>query len=406
MHASAGRNVLVGVTGGIAAYKSPELVRRLRDSGANVRVAMTQGARAFVQPLTFQAVSGQPVHHDLLDTEAEAAMGHIELARWADDIIIAPASADFMARLAHGLADDLLATLCLATDAQIWLAPAMNRLMWANPATRANTALLRERGLRMLGPGEGDQACGELGAGRMLEPHELVTALDEPVDGRLAGCHVLITAGPTREPLDPVRYLTNRSSGRMGFAIAEAARALGAEVTLIAGPSSEATPAGISRIDVETAAEMHEAVMTRRPSVDILIAAAAVADYRPSEPAGEKIKKAGQHASLALTQNPDILADAARGDDDRPRLVVGFAAETQDLITNARDKLRRKGADLMAANWVGDPDAGLDSAVNALELISAADQVSLPSSPKPRLAQQLMDHISERYHAATANPSP
>lgn len=406
MHAMAGRHVLVGVTGGIAAYKTPDLVRRLRDAGAEVRVAMTEGARAFVQPLTFQAVSGQPVHHDLLDADAEAAMGHIELARWADAILIAPASADFIARLSHGMADDLLATLCLATDAPIWLAPAMNRLMWANPATQANAAVLRDRGIRLLGPGEGDQACGELGAGRMLEPAELLAALDEPASGELAGCHVLITAGPTREPLDPVRYLTNRSSGRMGFAIAAAARARGARVTLVAGPSQEPTPAGVERIDVETAAAMREAVMARRSDATIVIAAAAVSDYRPADPTAEKIKKDTQTTSLALERNPDILAEVAAQDGDRPALVVGFAAETQDLVANARDKLQRKGADIIAANWVGRPDSGFDSTTNALELVTPTATTSLPATDKATLADQLMARITEHYHAQASTARP
>ena len=406
MHAVAGRHVLVGVTGGIAAYKTPDLVRRLRAAGAEVRVVMTEGARAFVQPLTFQAVSGQPVHHDLLDADAEAAMGHIELARWADEILIAPASADFMARLAHGFADDLLATLCLATDARIWLAPAMNRLMWANAATRANADLLRERGMRLLGPGEGDQACGELGAGRMLEPPDLVAALDEPMRTDLAGRHVLVTAGPTREPIDPVRYLTNRSSGRMGFAIAAAARARGARVTLVAGPSQEPTPGGIERIDVETAAAMREAVMARRDDTDIVIAAAAVSDYRPSDPATNKIKKEADTLSLALERNPDILAEVGANDEGRPTLVVGFAAETQDLIANARDKLQRKGADMIAANWVGRPDSGFDSSINALELVTGDATISLPATDKTALADQLMARITEQFHAQASTTSP
>ena len=405
MHATAGRNVLIGVSGGIAAYKTPDVVRRLRDQGANVRVAMTAGARAFVQPLTFQAVSGQPVHHDLLDTEAEAAMGHIELARWADEILIAPASADFMARLAHGLADDLLTTLCLASDARIWLAPAMNRLMWANEATQANARILRERGFQILGPGEGDQACGELGAGRMLEPAELVTALDDTPAGDLSGCQVLITAGPTREPIDPVRYITNRSSGRMGFAIATAARERGARVTLIAGPSALPTPQGVDRIDVETAMEMHDAVMAHRSLADIVVATAAVADYRPAETAAMKLKKEESTGNLTLTRNPDILTALASADSQRPRLVVGFAAETNDLVANARDKLARKNADLIAANRVGEPNSGFDSTVNALELISAQTTVTLPAADKSALARDLMAHIAEQYYA-TADPHP
>ncbi|WP_435103389.1 bifunctional phosphopantothenoylcysteine decarboxylase/phosphopantothenate--cysteine ligase CoaBC [Arhodomonas sp. AD133] len=396
----AGCHILLGVTGGIAAYKSPDLVRRLRDAGAEVRVALTAAAMEFVRPLTFQAVSGNPVHHDLLDPNAEAAMGHIELARWADHILVAPASADFMARLTHGFADDLLATLCLASDAPITLAPAMNRLMWANPATRANRATLAERGVRFIGPGEGDQACGETGAGRMSEPSDIVAALAGSGDDRLAGQRILITAGPTREAIDPVRYLSNRSTGAMGFAIAAAAAARGGEVTVVAGPCPAATPAGVTRIDVETAVEMHEAVIARAGDSDLFIAAAAVADYRAAEAAPEKLKKRDDEGGLTLTlvRNPDILREVAALRSRRP-FVVGFAAETERLAEHARDKRRRKGADLIAANWVGRPDSGFESERNALEVFWEDGHTSLASAPKRELADALMELITEQYHA-------
>src|SRR5262245_50237138 len=293
MRSPAPHRVLLGVTGRSAAYKSADLVRRLRERDIEVQVVMTAGAREFVTPLTFQALSGQPVRSDLWDASAEAAMGHIELARWADRILIAPASADFLARLAHGLADDLLTTLCLATDRPIAVAPAMNRLMWANAATQANVAMLASRGVRVLGPAEGDQACGEVGPGRMLEPLDLVEEilLLAPGDGVLAGRKVLITAGPTRERIDPVRFITNRSSGKMGFAVAQAAREAGAEVVLVSGPVTIPTPPGVQRHNVESAADMLETVLREVPRADIFISTAAVADYRPRNPAEQKIKK-------------------------------------------------------------------------------------------------------------------
>ena len=331
------KRVLLGVTGGIAAYKSPDLVRRLIARGAEVQVVMSSGAQSFVTPLTFQAVSGRPVRSELWDTAAEAAMGHIELARWAEIILIAPATADFIARLAHGRADDLLTTLCLATEAPIVIAPAMNRIMWANKATQANIATLSERGVRVLGPGSGDQACGETGLGRMLEPIELAESLLSPPtnSGLLAGLNIMITAGPTRECIDPVRYLTNRSSGKMGFAVASAALEAGAHVTLVAGPVNLATPASaIKRIDVQSARDMHAAVHRHIGETDVFIAAAAVADFQPAKVAKEKIKKDGKPVALQLEPAPDIIksvADLAK----RP-FVVGFAAETNDVEDNAR----------------------------------------------------------------------
>lgn len=389
-----GRRILLGVTGGIAAYKSADLVRRLRDAGAEVRVVMTAAAAQFVGPLTFQAVSGNAVHQDLLDPQAEAGMGHIELARWADTVLVAPASADFMARLAHGFANDLLTTLCLATEAEIVLAPAMNRVMWANAATQANARILRERGVRLLGPGEGDQACGEVGAGRMLEPLELVALLAPQNGGPLSGKRVLITAGPTREPIDPVRYITNRSSGKMGFAVAAAARQAGAEVTLVAGPVRLETPAGVQRVDVETAAQMYDAVMSHVQSADIFIGTAAVADYRPATMATAKIKKTEAELGLALERTQDILQSVAALED--APFCVGFAAETDDLAGYARSKLERKKLDMIAANWVGG-ETGFDSDDNALEVFWRDGHVTLARQPKPQLAQALVRLIAERY---------
>lgn len=393
------RRIIVGVSGGIAAYKSPDLVRRLRDAGAEVRVVMTRGAMEFVRPLTFQAVSGNPVHTSLLDPDAEAAMGHIELARWADAVLIAPGSADLMARLAHGLADDLLSTVCLATDVPLAIAPAMNRLMWAHAATQANTALLEARGVKIFGPAEGDQACGEVGSGRMLEPLALVDALShlfaEPL---LAGQRVVITAGPTREAIDPVRYISNRSSGKMGFSLAASATAMGADVTLVSGPCSLATPPGVRRVDVETAEDMYQTVMSNMSCCDIFIACAAVADYRVAEPSGRKIKKSGSTLSLDLIRNPDILADVAAR--EHAPFSVGFAAETNDLQANAEDKRRRKGLDMIAANLVGEADSGFEVDNNALWVRWSDGEQALGPAPKQRLADTLMRLVAERYQGA------
>jgi len=391
--------ILLGVTGGIAAYKSAELVRRLRDRGAEVQVVMTAGARQFVTPLTFQALSGRPVRTDLWDDAAEAAMGHIELGRWADQVLIAPASADFLARLAHGLADDLLTTLCLATGAPLSVAPAMNRLMWANAATQANVALLRSRGVTVLGPAEGDQACGETGPGRMLDPAEILDALAPrgAVNRALAGLKVLITAGPTRERIDPVRFITNRSSGKMGFAVAEAAREAGAEVVLVSGPVNVATPPGVRRVDVETAEQMMDAVDEHLAGTDIFIAAAAVSDYRPVQCASEKIKKTSDSLTLALSRTTDILATvAARA--PRP-FVVGFAAETQNVERNALAKLEGKRLDLIAANQVGD-NLAFDCEDNALTVYWPGGRQDLGRAPKRQLAAALVSLIAERRAAA------
>lgn len=392
MTSLAGKRILVGVSGGIAAYKSPELVRRLRDAGAEVRVVMTSGAAAFISPLSLQAVSGQRVHQALLDAEAEAGMGHIELARWADVLLIAPATAHLVARLAHGLADDLLATLVLATEAPIWLAPAMNRVMWANAQVQANCRALEALGMRLLGPGVGSQACGEEGAGRMLEVEEIIAALADrgtPLKGR----RFVLTAGPTHEALDPVRFLGNRSSGRMGFALAEALLDAGAEVDLVAGPVNLETPAGARRVDVQSALEMYDAVMDRIEGADGFIGVAAVADYRPERIVDHKIKKSGQALELRLLPNPDILASVAALE-PRPRLVMGFAAETRDLVGAARSKLEGKQLDLIAANLVGDGLA-FDRPDNALEVFARDRHWSLAQKPKRMLAAELVDIIGQ-----------
>lgn len=394
-----GQRILLGVSGGIAAYKAADLVRRLREAGAEVRVVMTEGAKQFVTPLTFQALSGHPVRDSLWDASAEAAMGHIELARWASRILIAPASADVIARLAHGLAGDLLGTVCLASEAPLAIAPAMNRQMWAHAATRGNIEVLQSRGVAVLGPAEGGQACGEVGAGRMLEPLEIVAALQaQSVAGRLAGRRVLISAGPTYEDLDPVRFLGNRSSGRMGFALAEVAAAMGAEVTLVAGPVSLPTPAGVRRIDVRRAGEMHAAVLQALPGQAVYIGAAAVADYAPRETHALKQKKTGEQRSLELVRTPDILA-AVAAHPARPRLVVGFAAETDRLAEHAEDKRLRKGVDLIAANDVSQPGLGFESTDNALSLFSAAGRSEIAAAPKAEVARQLLDVIADMLAA-------
>jgi phosphopantothenoylcysteine decarboxylase/phosphopantothenate--cysteine ligase len=388
--------ILLGVTGGIAAYKSAEIVRRLRERGADVQVVMTAAARQFVTPLTFQALSGRPVRTDLWDEAAEAAMGHIELARWADRILVAPASADFLARLAHGLASDLLTTLCLATDVPIIVAPAMNRLMWANAATRANMASLAARGIDVIGPAEGDQACGETGPGRMVEPDVLAAAvMDAPAtSGALAGRKVIITAGPTRERIDPVRFITNRSSGKMGFAVAEAARDAGAEVILISGPVSVCTPRGVRRVDVETAEQMLAAVNENLAGTDIFIAAAAVSDYRPVQVSTEKIKKTSDSLMLALSRTTDILATVAAGA-ARP-FVVGFAAETQNVERNALAKLEGKNLDMIAANQVGEGLA-FDQDDNALTVYWRGGRRELRRAEKSQIAAELIALIAERF---------
>ena len=398
-----GSRVLLGVGAGIAVYKSVDLVRRLRERGAEVRVVMTEAAAAFVAPLTFQAVSGHPVRTTLLDPGAEAGMGHIELARWADCLLIAPATADVMARLAAGLANDLLTTVALACEAPLVIAPAMNQAMWRHPATQQNLETLRARGVRVLGPGVGEQACGDLGPGRMLEPLEIAEALFPSAARPLDGARVLLTAGPTREPLDPVRFLGNRSSGRMGFALAEALEVLGARVTLIAGPTSLTAPRVAERVDVETALEMHAAVMARASDCDLFVATAAVADYRPAAPAETKIKKNAEELMLRLVRNPDILAEVAAL--ASPPFTVGFAAETDRVEEYARDKLNRKGLHMIAANQVGGAHGGFERAENALTVIWRDGQRELPMMDKTRLARELAQLIAERYqehHAASS----
>ena len=393
-----GKHILLGVTGGIAAYKSPDLVRRLRERGAEVQVVMTAGAREFVTATTFQAVSGRTVRHDLWDAAAEAAMGHIELARWADAVLIAPASADFLARLATGQADDLLATLCLATEAPVAVAPAMNHVMWAHAATRANIATLVQRGVQVFGPGAGDQACGETGNGRMLEPTDLAERVAAllPGSGALQGRRVVVTAGPTRERIDPVRFVSNRSSGRMGFAVAQAAREAGATVVLVSGPVGLLTPAGVVRVNVESAAEMLAAVLRELPGTDIFISTAAVADYRPAQAAEQKIKKTAPTMELSMERTTDVLATvAARA--DRP-FVVGFAAETEAVEQNARSKLMKKNLDMIAANEVGH-DKAFDCEENELIVLGRNGRHQLPRADKVTLARGFMALVAVDFAA-------
>ncbi|OUR65944.1 bifunctional 4'-phosphopantothenoylcysteine decarboxylase/phosphopantothenoylcysteine synthetase [Methylophaga sp. 42_25_T18] len=398
MRPLAGKQIVLGVTGSIAAYKSADLVRRLGDAGAEVRVVMTKSACEFITPLTLQTLSGHPVALDLLDADQESAMGHITLARWADWILVAPASADVIARLAQGRADDLLSALSLASESPLAIAPAMNNKMWSNQATIANLELLRSRGVQVLGPASGDQACGEQGEGRLLEPVDIVAELNQLlVPKKLQGRRVLITAGPTFEPIDPVRFIGNRSSGKMGFAVAQAAVEAGAEVTLIAGPVHLATPTSVNRIDVETAQVMYESVMMEIGGSDIFISCAAVADYRPIELMENKIKKI-DHDSLSIELEPtrDIVADVAQ-QEDKP-FVVGFAAETQDVSLYAQEKLQRKGLDMIAANQVGN-GLGFSVDQNALEVFWENGSRALALTSKGQLARDLMTLIIEQYNA-------
>jgi phosphopantothenoylcysteine decarboxylase/phosphopantothenate--cysteine ligase len=392
------RRILLGVSGGIAAYKAAELLRVLQQAGHEVRVVMTRAAMEFVRPLTFQALSGKPVHSDLLDPNAEAAMGHIELARWAERILIAPASADVIARLAHGQADDLLAAVCLASEAPVAIAPAMNRAMWAHAATAENIQTLQRRGVQVWGPDEGVQACGEVGPGRMLEPTELAQRMQHWLaPGVLQGVRVLVTSGPTHEPLDPVRYLGNRSSGRMGHAVAAAAAEAGAHVTLVSGPVALPDPADMQEVlPVKTAQDMHAACMARASGTDIFIAVAAVADFRPAEVMSNKIKKGdAQDVSLKLVRNPDILANIAALPD--APFTVGFAAETEKLAEYAQAKLREKRVQMIAANRVS-ASAGFEAEDNALTLFSAQGQEELPHAAKTELARQLIQRIAMHYN--------
>ena len=396
-----GKHILLGITGGIAAYKSAELTRRLKDAGADVRVVMTHAATEFVTALTFQALSGNPVRTELLDEEAEAGMGHIELARWADAILVAPASANFIAKLSQGRADDLLSTLCLATEAPLAFAPAMNRVMWDDLATQANCKILKQRGYRQFGPDSGEQACGETGEGRMMEVPELSESLANCFEsGELQALKVVITAGPTYEPIDPVRFIGNRSSGRMGFALAQAAKEAGAAVTLISGPSHLNAADSITRIDVETADQMHDAVFEHMQHCDIFIGTAAVADYKPVTAHEQKLKKDSDSLTLQLERNKDILYDVAHSK-ARP-FVVGFAAETEQLEKHAQEKLQNKNLDMIAANQVGKSldekqDIGFNSEYNALQVFWPEGQASLKMARKDALARQLIHLIASCY---------
>jgi len=392
-----GKRILLGVTGGIAAYKSAELVRRLREHGAHVQVVMTAAAHEFVTATTFQALSGRPVRSELFDAAHEAAMGHIELARWADLLLVAPASADVLARLAHGLADDLLGTLALATTAPVAVAPAMNHQMWNHAATQANVTALSQRGVHILGPGVGDQACGESGPGRMLEPLEIAAAIAPllPVEGPLKGHRVLITAGPTREGIDPVRFVSNRSSGKMGFAVAQALAESGAEVVLVSGPVALETPLGVRRVEAESAEQMFSAVQRELPGTSIFIGTAAVADYRPIQCAAQKIKKTSETLELSMTRTTDILAYVSSSS-PRP-FVVGFAAETNAVEQYARAKLLAKNLDMIAANEVGYCKA-FDCDQNALLVLSRGGaRVEMPQAGKLELARALARLIIERF---------
>lgn len=392
------KRLVLGITGGIAAYKSADLARRLRDAGAEVRVVMTHAATEFITPLTMQAVSGNPAHLHMLDAETESGMGHIELARWADCVLVAPASANFIAKVAHGRADDLLSTLCIATEAPVALAPAMNRQMWENRATQSNLATVKKNGIRIFGPAEGAQACDETGPGRMLEPTQIVTLTTELfATGVLADLRVMITAGPTWEALDPVRGITNRSSGKMGYAVAEAAAEANARVTLISGPTSLADPERVTTVRVTSAQDMYEAVHARIHDINIFIAVAAVADYRPASAAAHKIKKRADTMTIELVKNPDILA-AVTALSPAP-FTVGFVAETEALETRARAKLSKKGVDLIAANDVSVQNEGFESDHNRLLLVDKHGSIALPRQHKARLARALIQHIAEKYHA-------
>lgn len=396
-----GRRILLGVSGGIAAYKSPLLVRRLREAGADVQVVLTRSAQRFVTTTTLQAVSGQPVRNDLWDEGAEASMGHIELARWAELLVVAPATADLLSRFAGGRADDLLTTLRLATRAPVLLAPAMNVAMWEHAATQRNIARLRDDGCSIAGPDSGPMACGEFGPGRMVEPAELLRQVAELLGGgapataaipALRGRRILITAGPTREAIDPVRFISNHSSGKQGYALAAAARAAGASVTLVSGPVALTAPQGVTTVPVTSAQDMYDAVMARVNDCDIFIGVAAVADYRPASAADQKLKKSPQsprERSLDLVENPDIIAAVAR---HQPRpLVIGFAAETQDAVAFARDKRQRKGLDMIVVNDVSQPDSGFNSDDNTVTVITDTEETQLPRTSKAQVARAILE---------------
>ena len=393
------KNIVLIITGGIAAYKLPEYVRRIKERGVKVKVVMTKGAKAFITPLTMQAVSGEPVSEDLLDPAAEASMGHIEIAKWADLIIVAPASADFIAKMAHGLANDLATTLLLASAAPVAVCPAMNQQMYAHPATQANLVTLKQRGVAIWGPASGEQACGDVGSGRMIEPAEIVqntVTHFSKRDSLLSGKTLTITAGPTREAIDPVRYISNHSSGKMGFAIADAAARLGANVNLIAGPVNLATPAACQRLDVVSAKDMHERALELAKQSDIFIACAAVADYRPEVVANQKIKKTNKDdMAITMVKNPDIVADVAALLEHRP-FVVGFAAETQDVERYAKDKMQRKNLDMICANDVSVVGQGFNSDQNALKVYWSNGSEDLPLTDKTELGQRLLALIERQ----------
>ena len=389
------KNILLGVTGGIAAYKSAEIVRGLKKAGSSIRVVMTQSAKEFITPLTLQALSGNPVSTDLLDVEAEAAMGHIELARWADAILIAPATANTLAKLSSGRADDLLSSITLAFDGPIGLAPAMNQAMWKDERTQSNIQNLEHKNFSLYGPGSGEQACGDVGLGRMLEPSEIIELFASLFEaGTMSNKSILITAGPTQEPIDPVRYLTNRSSGKMGYALAEAAVEAGAQVTLVSGPVNIEPPARCNLVSVKTAEEMHEAVMHHIKKKDIYIGTAAVADYSPTKVEGSKIKKDRSNSPLVLEmkENKDILKEVSELE-DKPYM-VGFAAETDDLLKNARKKLEKKKLDLIIANDVSDKSIGFDSNENEVTLITSSEELLLDRDSKKKIAKKILEFIS------------
>lgn len=402
------KNVLLGISGGIAAYKTPDLVRKLKAQGANVRVVMTDSAKEFVSPLALQAVSGNKISNSLLDEDAEAAMGHIELARWADIFIIAPATANIIAKLTHGLADDLLTTLALATAAPIAIAPAMNQQMWAAPATCDNMAKLHERNVLQIGPASGEQACGDIGYGRMVEPEDIVHFISHyfaqqtnPTSAILAGKRIMITAGPTREALDPVRYISNHSSGKMGYAIAQAAREMGAKVCLVTGPVSIAPPLNVEVLAVTSAQEMHDAVMSTIAQQDIFIACAAVADFKLAEIPTHKVKKKDGALTLSFEQNPDILKAVA--EQEKPPFTLGFAAETNDVEAYAKSKLARKKLNMIAANDVSSSELGFNSDRNALTVITKNDKISLPAASKYALAVELLTLLNIEYSTIQNN---
>ncbi len=395
------KNIVIGVTGSIAAYKTAELCRRLRDHGCNLHVVMTAAAGHFITPLTLQAVSAAPVRQHLLDATEESGMDHIALAHWADQILVAPATAHFLAKLAHGLADDLLSTLCLAATCPLATAPAMNQAMWANAATRANIGLLQQRGVTIIGPESGNQACGDNGPGRMSEPEHIIeflqTALYRPVQKCMPGLKVMVTAGPTFEAIDPVRGLTNTSSGKMGYAVAAAAHAAGARVTLVSGPVMLPAPAGVKTLAVTSATDMQQTVLKYIDEQEIFIGVAAVADYRPKQTAPQKLKKNASTLTLELIRNPDILASVAAL--EQAPFTVGFAAETEELLAHAKQKLKNKGIDMIAANQVGRPGTGIGADENALTLITTDAMTEFKQAPKPALAEQLIKAIADHYHA-------